>query len=159
MTALLASLLISVVAQFAPAVLPGLHAAYRSIWPQGWTFFTGLSTRVSAVGYTLTGDGRQLTPITQRRSLADRSWGLSRAGEAGAFDIEQIARAVPGDHWQTCVAPSPGDCGVQLDLARPYDVRSASGLQAVCGRIVVATESANPGRVLRLAVVDVTCER
>jgi len=83
MTALLASLLISVVAQFAPTVLTGLHAAYRSIWPQGWTFFTGLSTRVSAVGYTLTGDGRQLTPITQRRSLADRSWGLSRTGEAG----------------------------------------------------------------------------
>ncbi len=159
MIALLASLSISIVAQFTPAALPNLHAAYHSIWPQGWTFFTGLSTRVSTVGYTLTGDGRKLVPITQRRSLADRSWGLSRTGEADAADIAQIAQAVPTAYWQTCAVPNPGDCGAYLDLTRSYGMRGASGLLVLCGRIVVATESTQPRRVLRAAVVDVTCQR
>jgi hypothetical protein len=159
MTALLAGLVISVVAQFTPSVLPGLHAAYRSIWPQGWTFFTGLATRVSVVGYTITGDGRELTPITQRRSLADRSLGLSRTGEAAAFDIGQIAQAVPSAYWQTCATSNPGACGAHLGLARAYTVSSAAGLRSVCGRIAVATETEEPRRVLRMAIVDVTCER
>ncbi|HEX5402814.1 MAG TPA: hypothetical protein VFX16_11010 [Pseudonocardiaceae bacterium] len=159
MTALLAGLLISTVAQFAPVVQPALHAAARALWPQGWTFFTGLSTRTFTVGYTLASDGRELTPITQRRSLADRSLGLSRSGDADAFDIAQIAGAVPAAYWQTCAAPEPVDCGPDLDLARAYQVVGVATPPALCGLIVVAKQSARRERALGMAVVDVTCQR
>ncbi len=156
-------------AEFDVGLLPGTAVrkldAYRVLWPQRWTFFTGLGRDV-VVAYRV-GDDGLLTRAHERVRWTDEVGGLGRAGESRLVEVRRVAFEVPDRYWQRCGQLVDGRCQFQPDFAHPYRVENPLPGAGLCGRVAVAVERvtpptvghlpAPPRHVYRIAVVELRC--
>lgn len=166
---LMTSLAISCITMFngnsdpAPAGLD----AYRTIWPQGWSFFTDLAGDDRLVAYRV-GVGSVLTqPEDQRTSWTTWHSGLSRDADEADLEIDKISTAIPNQYWQVCKLRTAGSCQVDSDPAHTLVLPNPVAAPTLCGLEAIAVERpaslkthalpAYPWSLYRVAVVDLTC--
>jgi hypothetical protein len=170
---LLASLMISMVAQWGGSAAPHLVGdrlgAYRVLWPQGWAFFTDLGEKSVLMAYSVSPDGMDLTVETQRQEWSDFTWGLNRAGDSAALEITQLAREIPDRYWRTCKVDNPAECGPFPPTSAKLTLKNLSTAPTLCGPTVIAIDQPNfslsgnlpssPRLVGRVTLVNLTCAR
>lgn len=148
-------------AQFGVGLPPGAgHRradAYRVIWPQEWSFFTGLN-RNAVTGYRVR--GAEWESLPGNRSWDGAMWGVSRVGDAETNEVRQVARLVPDRYWTSCDRELAVRCDGAVGTEEVFRLSNPAPSPLVCGRMVVAVERAMPDghrRAYLIAVVDVTC--
>lgn len=170
-TVLLVGLVLAGLAQLGSTVAPGLAgdrlASYQGLWPQGWSFFTGLADKDVIMAYPVGSDGVSSTALTQRKSWTDRAAGLDRAGEAGNFELYQLAGRIPDQYWHDCDRVEPSGCVTRSAIDHPFRVPRGSLKVGPCGLIAIADTRpvtvtggelpADPRRIDKIAVVDLAC--
>ncbi len=75
----------------------------ETLWPQGWSFFTG-DTLNSAIQTYRIGNREPLTfaPVEQHKASSAHLWGLNRTGEEQTIEINDLIRKIPDAYWQLC---------------------------------------------------------
>ncbi|MYW90810.1 hypothetical protein G3I59_09365 [Amycolatopsis rubida] len=147
-----------------------LHS-YSLLWPQGWSFFTGLSRDDVFVGYKVIDDTTKPNAIgfveQSRAKFTDRLGGLDRSGDTQQYELTQLASLVPEQYWQGCHAQTPSSCQPAFDAGRYVRMKNFSKNRTWCGKIAVS--AASPARVTlstlrgiprvidRIALVDLQC--
>jgi hypothetical protein len=170
LTILLASLLVSMMAQWGDSVAPdvaGDHlGAYRILWPQSWAFFTDLGGKTVLMAYRVSQDGTHLTAETQRQEWSDFTWGLNRAGDSAALEITQLAREIPDRYWRACKVDNPAECGPFRPTSASLTLKNLSTAPTLCGPTVIAIDQNfppsgdlpnSPRLVERVTQVNLTC--
>jgi sporulation delaying protein SdpA len=135
---------------------------YRAVWPQGWSFFTGLDSRDELVAYRLD-DAGQAVPLGQRRAAGAWSWGLDRTADLQFVQLNELAHDVPGNYWRSCSDEGRDAC-LLADGGSSYAVTEPDRGFLVCGRVVlvihrpaVLEPKKNTAVADSVASVDVTC--
>ena len=170
LTVLVASLALACVTQMSGNVeLERRSGAYTAIWPQGWTFFTGLGTKDVLVAYRTDTAGDQLIPESQREDWSDRAWGTERASEPATWEISDIARQIPQEDWRLCNAGTAADCRFLLPGLASHTLTNWSSSPTLCGLTVITIEHPNfpvgatlppsPRHVSAVAKVNLACPK
>ncbi|HEX5405981.1 MAG TPA: hypothetical protein VFX16_27210 [Pseudonocardiaceae bacterium] len=163
-TLLLVSLALAGVFQF---VLPGglsrTADPYRVVWPQSWSFYTGLANTNWLTAYRLAAGGRLATPVDP----SDRSSGLDRTADTRSVALEMMATTVPQRFWQSCGTTVPTRCDVRSDAAHEFPVAKYWPTLDFCGVAAISVQRPTPvaGRSLparprmayQVAVVRLPC--
>jgi hypothetical protein len=134
--------------------------AYQVMWPQGWSFFTGLERDVLVV-YRFT------RSETEPETAPGRLGGLSRIGEARIDQTRWLARRVPERFWQVCDPTPAPQCARRLDRTLVFGVANPVRGPLLCGLVAIAAERPPahrwfelpewPRQARRVAIVDVRC--
>jgi Sporulation delaying protein SdpA len=163
---LLSSLAVSCMAQWG-GLLHGQLGVYGILWPQAWSFFTGLSNKDVPVAYSVGVAGVLGSPEDQRAAWSDRGWGLSQSGDSQSLEISQVASQIPDRYWQPCAAGVPAQCHLPPTSAGYFSMKNQSSTRDLCGvtaifaeRPASVTPGALPGHpwtVYRVTVVNLLC--
>lgn len=170
-TVLLASLVTAYLAHLAapsaPAWLRGRLDSYSTLWPQGWSFFTGLGTNDVVVAYRVGPSDTLAVPADERDQWSFQRWGFDRSGDTSAVELGQLAITIPQQYWQGCAASDPGKCRVQRASGHYLTIANRSSNPGLCGLIAIAVEHPaelssgtpprKPATIYRVALVNLTC--
>jgi hypothetical protein len=142
---------------------------YETVWPQQWSFFTGLDKNQLVDAYDITPDGTLGTSQNQRTGWSDYAWGLNRAGGTELLWVAQLAQSIPQEYWQQCGNVVPSACRVERGPRYVFMSSDQPPVPGLCGLTAVAVElpgasavgqlPRNPRTVFRVAVVNLPCPR
>jgi len=93
------------------------RAAYRTIWPQGWSFFADTPDSQVVTAYRLSADRTVNGSAITSSMSAQNLWGLRRTGTAQLYQALYLVRAIPQAYWVDCTQPLSHDCLSQAKLA------------------------------------------
>jgi hypothetical protein len=143
-----------------PAWLHGHHSIYRTIWPQGWSFFANTANSQTLNVYQLN-PGRVPVGSAIALSMSSRDrWGLGRTAAAQFDQALGLASQIPPGYWTACTDPASSSC-----LIRPSSYRTINknrpgllcGLLAFVRRAPSAAASGTADKPGLVAVIDVSC--
>jgi hypothetical protein len=142
---------------------------YAAIWPQGWSFFTGLDKNQIIDAYTIAPNGTLDAAENQRSGWSDQAWGLNRTRDSASAQIVRLAQRIPQQYWQQCGGAVPISCHVRVAASDEFAVREASPVPGLCGLNAVSVDlpgtsesgslPRSPRTVYRVAVVNLACPR
>jgi hypothetical protein len=151
----------------APAWAQDRLSSYRKLWPEGWSFFTGLADRDVVMAYAVGPAGVSSTPLTRRESWTDRSAGLDRSGDARGLELLQLAGEIPDAFWHGCDRAEPSGCVTSAAIEHPFRLPNGAHQAGLCGPTAIADTRpmpatggdlpAAPWRVVKIAIVDLAC--
>jgi hypothetical protein len=141
---------------------------YAAIWPQGWSFFTGLDKNQMIDAYTIAPNGTLGAAENQRSGWSDQDWGLNRTRDSVSAQFVRLAQQIPQQYWQQCGDAVPSSCHVRLAASDEFAVRGGS-VPGLCGLDAVSVDlpgtsktgylPTSPRTVYRVAVVNLACPR
>ncbi|MFI9383699.1 SdpA family antimicrobial peptide system protein [Kutzneria sp. NPDC052558] len=169
-TLLVVSLVLACLTQLSGnAGLEQRSGAYTALWPQGWSFFTGLGSKDELSAYRVDPTDHRLVPQLQRLTWSDRQWGLERSAESQSWELGDLARQIPQAAWHPCTAATVADCFPLIAKPNPATVTNRSAAPALCGRTVITIEHPSfpvgadlpsaPSHIYAVTEVNLTCRR
>lgn len=141
--AILATLLVSTLGVqllHVPASGWGRNAreAYRTIWPQDWSFFADTPDLPSLTIFRLNSDMSETEPLIVRQISAEDAWGLGGVAKARAREAGYLIQSIPDASWHACGGPATKTC---LSGATPLSITNRVRPASVCGMVALVLTS------------------
>jgi hypothetical protein len=138
------------------------------VWPQGWSFFDGVSEQSEVVVYRVGGENDP-SPVTSLQMSARGGWGWGRTAILQVVETQEMVLQIPADAWLICGPGTPTACLLKA-AARRFAVTSKVADPTLCGALILSEEMPQswteereppswPRSPLRAVGVQVDCER
>jgi Sporulation delaying protein SdpA len=105
----------------APTWLRAHQAAYRTVWPQAWSFFASTPNTTSLVAYRLDSNRSVRGPALILSMSAQDAWGLGRTAQAQHEDLFALVNLIPPSYWSPCSEPLSRRCLAKVQVYRLED--------------------------------------
>ncbi|MEV0647514.1 hypothetical protein AB0I28_19835 [Phytomonospora sp. NPDC050363] len=146
--------------QFVPAEggFGAQRLTFRTIWPQGWSYFSSGIAEPVVVAYHLDPRGAT-TPLSEREASVEALWGLRKSTYAQVDELDSLLGAVPASAWERCDG-SVEDCLALVKDLAPYMLRHPPGYQSICGLTALITQVPLPDAnvATRGLLTEVQCD-
>lgn len=117
-----------------PAWLRQYQGTFRTLWPQGWSFFANSADADVVTAFRTSPGGAVTGPVLELSMSASDAWGLERTASSVYQQVSYLGGQVPGGDWTACAAALSTGC---LGHARTYRLTNTFQPAQVCGSMVL----------------------
>lgn len=121
-------------AAICPSWLSGYRGTFRTLWPQGWSFFSNTADMDTVTAFRVDSTGAVITSAVAVSMSEKNQWGLGRTSQTEYEEVSYLAGQVPDRNWVSCDDPLSRSC---LSRTRTYRMMNPFQPALLCGRFVL----------------------
>lgn len=118
-----------------PQWTPDEQLNFKTVFPEGWAFFTRDPRQEAFSLYSRTADGDWSNGLLGPASQASQLFGWSRISRAQGLDVGEISYQLSERNYKTCVSANPQACLAKLPAV--VQIRNDASHPLICGHTVL----------------------